>query len=42
MKWTEIDFKVQKVKRLMGRKVHRDGFKPIDSQEWKGAVAFVR
>ena len=33
MKLNEIDLKSEKLKRLMGLKVHEDGFKPADSLE---------
>ena len=36
---TKRKFKVREAKRLMGLKVHRDGFKAADSLEWQNAVA---
>ena len=31
-----------KLKRLMGLKVHQDGFKPNNSLEWLSVVAYVK
>ena len=38
----ELILKSRVLNKLMGWKVHHDGFKPTDSIEWRSVVAFVR
>ena len=35
MKWNGIDLKFGLLRRLMGLKVHEDGFKPTNSLVWQ-------
>ena len=41
--WASTEMKLisksRKLKRLLGLKVHHDGFKPIDSLEWRSTVS---
>jgi hypothetical protein len=37
-----LNLKFVKPKRLMGLKVHHDGYKPTNSLEWWSAIAFMR
>ena len=41
MKWNEIDFKVQKAKRLK-LEVHHDGVQPDYSLEWQNVTTSMR
>jgi hypothetical protein len=38
----KLVLKSGKLERIMGLKIPHDLFKPIDSLEWRSAIAFVR